>query len=270
MSSAAIFIGGTHFNIPSVSVHYPDTRNTGVPSGTSLTSSGSLTITTRGQVVANLSIASGSITVNANDVIIQNCYIAGATSTAVVYVTYGYGNCTIQNCTINGIGTTNDGSNGIQSTGSIIGCNIYNVENGINVSGADTTQLITGNYIHGLLASGSPHYDGIQMDGGCKNITISNNTIINPNPQTSCIMIDNYFGSCNNITVSNNVLSGAGYCIYSDASQANSTTYPITNITITNNHLGNGYYGDYTTNQNTPTYTGNVDDANTVLATLSL
>ena len=76
--------------------------------------------------------------------------------------------------------------------GTFIGNNIYNVENGINLTGS---AVIKDNYIHDLNASGSPHYDGIQIDGGVSNVTISDNTVIAPSGGVSAIMIDNYLGT---------------------------------------------------------------------------
>ena len=67
-----------------------------------------------------------------------------------------------KNCEINGVGTGKRGRSGILGEGTFLNNNIYNVENGIAVTGPSTIQ---GNYIHDLHASGSPHYDGIQIDG---------------------------------------------------------------------------------------------------------
>lgn len=105
---------------------------------------------------------------------------------------------------------------------------------------------------------GSPHYDGVQIDGGSHNITLANSTIENNHDQTSSVMIDNGFGPCSNIVVSGNRLVGGGYTVYSDG-QFNGGS--ITGISFVNNRLGKGSYGYASVNQNTPTWTGNVDDA---------
>src|SRR6185437_14619687 len=101
---------------------------------------------------------------------------------SVVQVVPGSMGTTVKNSEINGVGSGNDGSNGINGQGTFIGNNIYNVENGINVTGTST---IENNYTHNLLASGSPHYDGIQIDGGVSNTLIQHNTIINAHNQTA-------------------------------------------------------------------------------------
>jgi Ca2+-binding RTX toxin-like protein len=170
----------------------------------------------------------------------------------------------VQDCEINGVGSGNDGSNGISGQGTFLRNNIYNVENGINVTGSNT--IIQDNYIHNLLASGSPHYDGIQIDGGESNVTVSHNTIINDYGQTSAVMIDNYFGPINNISVDNNVLVGGGYTVYADGQFSGGS---ISGVSFTNNHLGGGQWGDTDFNNTNPTYTGNVDDGLSIVNNLS-
>src|SRR6202000_2775082 len=126
--------------------------------------------------------------------------------------------------------------------------------------------VIQDNYIHNLLASGSPHYDGIQIDGGVSNISIEHNTVINNNSSVSAIMIDNYWGPISNISVDNNLLVGGGFTVY-DAQQFSGGT--ISGVSFTNNHMGAGQYGitDFTVTN--PTYTGNVNDGAALAATLN-
>ncbi len=212
-------------------------------------------------MISGLNIT-GPVFINAPNVTLINCKITSS-DFAVVKIATGITGAVVQNCTINGVGSGNDGDCGILGQGTFIGNNIYNVENGIAVAGPSTIQ---DNYIHGLLASGSPHYDGIQIDGGVSNVTISHNTIINQYTQTSAIMIDNYFGPISNIKVDNNLLYGGGYTIYDDA-QFNSN--PITGVSITNNHMGGGYWGATDFNGTNPTYTGNVNDGAALVATLN-
>ena len=173
---------------------------------------------------------------------------------------------TIENCTINGIGTNNAGSNGIWDFGggsnTFLRNNVFNVENGIVPGNND---LVQDNYIHDLNASGSPHYDGIQIDGPENNITIEHNTVINQNGWTSAVMIVDDIGSVSNINVDNNLLIGGGFTVYDDARTAGNT---ITNVSFTNNHMGGGQFGDTDFLNSNPVYTGNVDDGLALVATL--
>ena len=237
---------------------WPDATNTGVPAGVTLTPSGDLVITQAGTVISGLDIK-GNVYINAPNVTIENCRITDA-NWAVVQIKSGVAGTVIQNCEINGVGTV-EGSCGISGQGTFIGNNIYNVENGINLTGSAT---IEGNFIHDLKAAGSPHYDGIQIDGGVSNVTISDNTVIAPSGGVSAIMIDNYFGAISNIKVDGNLLAGGGFTVYTDA-QFNSN--PITGVSFTNNHMKSGGYGITNFNKTSPTYTGNVNDGATLLAT---
>jgi hypothetical protein len=93
---------------------------------------------------------------------------------------------------------------------------------------------------------------------------IQHNTLINENGQTATVILQNMFGPINNVTENDNLMVGGGYTLYVDNSHAGG---PVTNVSITNNHLGQGQYGyvDFTAN---PVFTGNVDDGAALAATL--
>jgi hypothetical protein len=232
---------------------WPDETNTGVPAGTALKPSGNLTISVPGTVVTNLEIA-GSVEINAPGVRLMNSRVRNA-GFDVVRIKPGASGVVIQDCEIDGVGTGNDGSNGIHGSGTFLRNNIKNVENGITLDGGAT---IKDNYIHDLRASGAPHYDGIQIDGGISDVTISHNTVINPHGQTSAIMIDNYFGPIANILVENNRLVGGGYTVYSDGQFRDA---PISGVAFVNNRLVKGYWGYHSFVKNAPVWRGNVNDA---------
>jgi hypothetical protein len=239
---------------------FPDATNTGVPAGVTLTPyNGNLVINTPGAVISGLDIH-GSVIINAANVTIQNCKITSA-SYCVVYAYDAIG-ATVKNCEINGLGTVS-GSTGIGGQGTFLNNNIYNVENGFDLGGP---ALIQDNYIHNLKAAGSPHYDGIQIDGGVSNIVVSHNSIItNTTTDNSAVMIDNYFGPISNVTVDNNLLTGGAFTIFVDGRFNNSS---ITGVSITNNHFGPGEYGDISVNKANPTVSGNVYDGWSIAATL--
>jgi hypothetical protein len=193
--------------------------------------------------------------ITASNVTIRNSRIAGA-GYWIVRADDGVTGTVIENSEINGLGVDGlDGSNGVGGAVTIQGCNIYGVENAIVPSSGS---VIRDNYIHDLKAPGSPHYDGIQMDGDQSNIAISGNTIDERElNQTSTIMMDNDFGPVSNITITGNRLLGAGYTVYSDG-RFNSN--PLTNITITNNRFFKGGFGYTSFDNSTPSFAGNVDD----------
>lgn len=243
---------------------WPDSTNTGVPDGVTLLPSGSIIVTQPGTVISGLDIK-GTVYIDADNVTIENCRITSS-AYSVVQIKTGSTGVVIQDCEINGTGSNNEGSHGINGVGTFLRNDIYNVENGINVGAGSSGTVIEGNYIHDLQASGSPHYDGIQIDGGQSNIRIEHNTVINPHGQTAAVMIDNYFGPVSNVVVNDNLLVGGGYTIYADAQFGGGA---LSGIQITNNHIGSGHYGSLNTNQSSPVYTGNTLDGHDIVETLN-
>jgi hypothetical protein len=173
------------------------------------------------------------------------------------------GTATVERCTINGSGTSNDGCHGIWGDGTFTRNDIFNVENGITCDGGPMT--IRENFIHDLKASGAPHYDGIQIDGG-RDIVVENNYVLAGSissvgkptgyNQTSAVMIDDWAGAVSNVKVNRNWLGGGGYTCYADAS------FPgggITGVEYTNNVVGLWTWGPLNANGANPVWTGNKD-----------
>lgn len=239
-------------NSRDIAVKYPDETNTGVVEKT-LERSGPVTTSRDGQLIRGLDI-SGPVQINHSAVTLDNCRIT-ATAFAIVNVVDDLSVAPIiQDCDLDGLGLNGaEGSNGINGYGTVRRCNIHGVENGINVT---APLLFEDNYVHDLAAPGSPHYDGVQIDGGY-DIRILHNTIINGHAQTSAIMIDNYFNSISNITVDGNRLIGGGYTVYSDGRQGSG---PISGVSFINNRIGRGRWGYTAFSGSKPVWRGNVDD----------
>ncbi|PSO14992.1 right-handed parallel beta-helix repeat-containing protein [Bradyrhizobium sp. MOS003] len=233
---------------------WPNETNTGVSPSAKLTPSGDLVADQAGMTISGLDIR-GRVYIKAPNVTLTDSRVTSA-SFYIVRIEPGVTGTVIKNCEINGVGSGNDGSYGIVGQGTFVANNIYKVENGIGVSGSDT--LIQDNYIHDLLASGSPHYDGISIDGGNSNIVIKHNTVINTHTQTSAVMIDNYFGPISNVEVDSNLLMGGGYTVYSSA-QFNGGT--VGGVSFTNNRMGKGKWGYSSIVKNVPVWRENVDHA---------
>lgn len=230
-----------------------DAANTGVPSGTTLASSGGMNITKSGTVVDGKDV-NGTIRIDASDVTIKNSRIVGK-GFSVVQIKSGSKNVKIENVTIDGKGMSGEsGSMGIMGPANVSGADITGVENGLTPDGGS---VLRGNWVHGLASPGSPHYDGIQIDGGQSNITIEQNTIdMREHEQTAAVMIDNWFGPIKDISVNKNLLMGGGYTVYSDGQFSGGS---ITGVSFTNNKLGKGQWGYSSVVKNTVVWTGNVD-----------
>jgi len=245
---------------------WPTKDNTGPPPGqTRRLHQGDLVLDKAGQSVSGLDIQ-GVVWVNAPNVTLKDCSVS-VSHYVVIAIKNRVTGTRIENCDISGVGFKNDGSHGIRGTGTFLRNNISNVENGITVDDGGDETLIQDNYIHSLLASGSPHYDGIQIDGNISNVTIRHNTIINDHDQTSAIMIDNYFGPISNIVVENNLLLGGGYTIYVDG-QFND--HPIAGVSITGNAMGRGRWGITAFNRTSPIYKENIANGKLIALKLGL
>jgi hypothetical protein len=234
--------------------NFPNAANTGVPAGVTLKPAGPLTISTPGAVVSGLDV-SGPVYISAPNVTLENSRITAA-GYSVVKIEPGVTGVVIRNNEINGTGTHNDGSNGITGAGTFVGNNIYNVENGIALN--DSHALIEGNYIHDLQASGSPHYDGVQIDGNIADVAIRGNSIVVDHDQTSAVMVDNYFGPISNVKIEGNFLAGAGYTVYSDGKFNGG---PISGVSFLDNTMLKGQWGYVLARDNVPAWSGNVDAA---------
>ncbi|PTM97179.1 calcium-binding protein [Mycoplana dimorpha] len=234
--------------------HFPDASNTGVPAGTQLTAyTGPMTITKAGTVIDG-KIITGQLLVTAPDVVIKN---------SVIKYDGWWGiqaekgpNITVMNSEFVGPGYSASSNSAILGSGTFIGNDISKSENGITLSGGSS--VVKGNYIHDLEAAGSPHYDGISVQGGQNGVLIEGNTI--DSTQTSDIIIKSDFGNINNVTINNNLLIGdAGYAVYS---YGGVNGYKTTNIKITNNHVEKGHYGYYAVKDSDTHISGNIEYPN--------
>jgi hypothetical protein len=227
----------------------------GVPAGTSLKASGSVTVSTDGAVVDGLNIT-GTLTINASNVTVRNTRVTSGAFWTVT-IKDSAKNVTLENVTVDSKGMSgSEGSSGIVGPGTFKAVEVTGAENGF-VPGSGS--LITGSYVHDLNAPGSPHYDGIQIDGGLSNIRVENSTIdMSNHGQTSAVMVDNYFGAISNVVVDGNHLLGGGYTVYADGNF--SSTSKITGVKYINNKLGKGYYGYALLRNADVTWSGNVDD----------
>lgn len=247
---------------PPVLGSFPSAANTGVPAGKTLKPSGGLVITKAGTVVDGLDI-SGVVEVSASNVTIKNSRIRGKGWWSV-QVHPNVSGVVIQDTEIDGQGTSGtSNSMGVMGPATVLRCDIRGVENGITPGSGS---LLQDNYVHDLGAPGSPHYDGIQIDGDRSNITIRHNTIINQFGQTAAVMIDNYFGPTTNVTVDNNYLGGGGYTVYSDGQFSGGT---ISGIRFTNNRLKRGAFGYSSVERNTVVDSGNVDASTSAVVRLN-
>ena len=229
-------------------------RTTGVPAGTELERSGGLRLDTPGQVVSGLEVH-GTIVVTAPRVTIEDTRVVPDDYWAIT-VADSATDVVIRDSEIDGRGTR-----GVEGSSGVVGgsprlerLDIHGVENGV-IPGSGT--VVTQSWIHDLAAPGSPHYDGVQMDGGQRDVVVERSRIdVSEHTQTSAVMINNHDGPVDGIRVTDNVLLGGGYPVYADGQFSAAA---LTDVVVRGNRLGRGAYGYVAVTAADPTWEGNTD-----------
>ena len=212
---------------PFVTSGFPDATNTGVPLGTTLTSSGSVSSSSNGQVIEELDVT-GTITITHDNVIVRKCFV---TATAFYGINHNSGaNLLVEDCEI--INPTSSGLLAISgATGTYRRLNIHDSE-GDNVKLGSNTNLHD-SYLHSPNPTETSHNDGVQINSG-SNILIDGNRIDgNFQGQTSAIIVQTSNSAIDNLTITNNRLSGGSYTLYL-RDKGNGYGIP-TNVTVTGN-----------------------------------
>jgi hypothetical protein len=145
----------------------PGPSTTGVPEGTVLTPSGTITITTPGAVVSNLDI-DGCVFVLADDVTIRNSRIrcAAPKYDRIIDVGKGRKNLVVEDVELDGMGTADVGIGWGNYT--LRRVDVHSTCDGARVS---FNVVIEDSYIHDLIRQGTLHCDAVQStEGG--NITV--------------------------------------------------------------------------------------------------
>jgi hypothetical protein len=193
----------------------PNARNTGVPPGTTLTPSGSMTISAAGTVVDGRDIK-GCVTVNAPNVTIRKSRVRCDGSSAIRSGSTGL---TIEDTTVecgNKAGQT-------AITPANYAARRVDASRCENTMWADNDVLIEDSFIHDEIPydpARDPHTDGIQVPAGGKNITIRHNTVYGgyesqSNFGNSAITTGASPGAGNtNLTITDNLLAGGGFTVY--------------------------------------------------------
>lgn len=213
---------------------YPDETNTGVPQGTVLTNSGTITVTQNGAVIQNKNV-SGSIIIKADNVTIRNTRVTSGDYYPIRYFDNNNVGLIIEDSEIAGTNYNVTSSVSFDNY-TLRRVNIHGGADGIK---ADANVLIEDSYIHDLAVGPSTHNDGIQTTGG-SNVTIRHNTCklsTTNGSVNACIQMGNESGKGNDDwLVTDNLFDGGGWTI-------NASDYGI-NRTFTNNRFTRNYaYG---------------------------
>ncbi len=227
---------------------YPDATNTGVPSGTILTNSGSITVTTDGAVVENRNV-SGQIIVRAKNVTIRNTRITSGDYYPISYdARDNVSGLVVEDTEIIG---TNDAVTACISFGEYTARRVH-CRGGADGFKADGNVLIEDSYVHDLRESEGSHNDGVQTTGG-SNVTIRHTTIDLRGDTAEVFQLGTEWGSNSNWTIEDNLLAGGGWVF-------NSGSDPVSGMIVRNNRFA-GTRGYGIAQPGSSTFTNNYYDA---------
>ena len=196
---------------------YPTAATTGVPTGTTLTPSGSLIITTADQTVQNLQVT-GDIDVRANNVVIRNCSVTGS-----IFNWNGAGgySFTVEDCTVGVAGGFN--SQFAIGTENYVArrVHIQGHADGFRIGGSGLPVVIEDSFVELASNDLNDHSDGIQAYGGAgSTVLIRHNTIdqraVPSAAQTAPIFIPGEPQQGNDgmvSTIQDNLLAGGGFSL---------------------------------------------------------
>jgi chitodextrinase len=205
---------------------YPDETNTGVPSGVTLTPSGSLTVSTNGTVLDGLDIT-GQVVITADNVTIRNCRITSADYYPIDYSGTGL---LVEDTEIIG-----------QSTNVTAGISFDNyTARRVFVTGtadgfkANNNVLIEDCYVHTLAIGQTTHNDGVQATGG-DSVTVRHNTfkLGDQTGVSAVVQLGNEYGNNSNWLIENNLIDGGGWSINANTDDASKSP----NCQIINNRF---------------------------------
>lgn len=219
---------------PTINGQFPNASTTGVPTGTTLTPSGSIEVTKDGSVI-DAKHVTGTITVKANNVVIKRTKIDN-TGLYPIKFAQGYRNLLVEDSEIDGRGNASVAI--LYGDYTLRRVNIHNVNDGPRIEGDNV--LIEDSFIHDLHRVPGGHHDAIQIRIG-KNIVIRNNNIqaynaVLDDPMNGAVMTGSLLGDTRDVEISGNLMNGGNYTIFA------STQVP--GYVIKNNHFGRDYrYG---------------------------
>ncbi|WP_204010686.1 DUF4082 domain-containing protein [Virgisporangium aurantiacum] len=229
---------------------FPNASNTGVvPADAKLTPTRGTTVTTAGAVLENLDI-SGTVRISAPGVTIRNCKIHGDEPFGVQVLT---GSVRITDTEIFGFGEAAIAFDNWEADR----VNIHSMGADGVKTGSNTT--LKNSYLHGFTPKAGAHADGVQLQNGATNVTISHNTIFGPS--TAMFMAPDLGPSgAGPVVIDGNLLRGGNYTL--QIVDGDNGKHHQKGYAVTNNRFERGaQYGPVTTNEPSSSFTawtGNV------------
>jgi hypothetical protein len=222
---------------------FPDATNTGVPAGTALTASGSISVTQAGTVISGRQVT-GTINILANNVTIENTRVTQNTTCGTVNtcgnyairIEGGVSGTTIRHVeTASAAGATCE--HDIRNTGGTTTIeNAYLHACDSNVYAAGPTML-KNSYGIGKIEISEDHVENVYFNE--TSFSAIHDTLLNPVEQTAVIFGNSGGGTdvtnCSNrLTVLESLIAGGGYTLYPCAHSAQAGT---STLNVQGNHF---------------------------------
>ncbi|MFZ4585640.1 MAG: hypothetical protein ACOYNI_10490 [Acidimicrobiia bacterium] len=228
--------------------------NTGVPTGTALTTvNGDITVTTPGTVIDS-KLVNGCIYVRANNVTIRRSKIVGSCFSIIEIRDWeGVSGTLIEDTEV-------DGKNAAENCIAFGGytarrVSLHNCMDGAKI-GDNTT--IDDSYIHHLANTSTCHCDGVQSTGGNGTYLRRNNFDVVGSG--AAIMLGDEFGRLSNIAIDGNRINGGNFGLYGGWNQSTGTQ-PST-MSVTNNRFGTSFtYGTHVYVAPSTSWSGNIRES---------
>lgn len=192
-------------------------------------------------LIQSCSFTSG-MNIYADNVTFLGCEVTTANVGNAAIYNHGGKNFTVKYCQISAPDQTSGNSLQycVDSFGAgpftIDHCNFFWWQNAIQV--ADVANVtITNNYIHDPVLVTGAHLDGIYLAGGQSSVTVTGNTVLNSQGQTSAIAFFQDNGGYNGVTLTGNLLAGGDYCLY-----AGGGANAVSNFAATGNQFSRQYF----------------------------
>jgi hypothetical protein len=212
---------------------YPDATNTGVPAGTTLSDSGSVTLGS-GQTLSNKNVT-GSVNVTGPNVTIENSKIhtnSGGSGATAITLQNGATNFKLIDSEVYGNGSkTNAPESGVWNHYNNSGAQVIrSYIHGSPDNWEGRVDLVQDSYMIVDAQYSGAHSENIYICGSTA--IVDHSTLYNESDETSLIFGDGICGKGNTVSVTNSLLAGGGYMLEPNAK---GVTAPVT---IANNRVG--------------------------------
>ncbi|NAZ86847.1 right-handed parallel beta-helix repeat-containing protein [Kineococcus indalonis] len=192
---------------------FPGPQDTGVPLGTRLEPSGSITVTEDGRVLEGLDV-DGCVSVKADDVVIRNVRIRCGGKQRAVVVEGSDRGLVVEDSEIDGLGTTEVAVGWSGYT--LRRVDVHSLLDGPRLGSGVTVE---DSWVHDMVRAEGFHGDALQSNGG-SGIVVRGNTLVPTDTSTGDVLnaavqlgAENDSGKLSDVLIEGNYLDGGNYAV---------------------------------------------------------